>query len=274
MTEILMATYNGAAYLTEQLESLLSQTDQDWQLVVRDDGSSDETPVILQLYAWRMGARMRLLPGEGHIGCLKSYELLLRESRADYCLLADQDDVWLPDKIRHARDCMEATEAEIGKDTPIIAYSDLLVTDAQLHVLGSYRERVKLRPDLLQTPEQLAVNNYVTGCTMMLNRAAMEVALPFGDHAVVHDAVIALSVCARGGRLVDIGHADILYRQHGDNSIGATAVEKAPHYVWRKLTSLGRTLRQQQANYRQARDIIPITPIQFIRNRIHYLLQR
>lgn len=275
MTEVLLATYNGAKYLPPFLDSLLQQSDKDWRLVVRDDGSTDETTAVLQRYRKLFGNRMSIMEdGQKHLGSMRSFERLLAASQADYCLFADQDDIWLPDKIRHARERMLACEAETGADTPTIVYSDLMVTDEQLKVLGTFWQWVKLRPDLLRTPRQMAVNNYVTGCTMMMNRAAIKVSLPFGAHALVHDAVIGLAVCAAGGRIEDIGVADILYRQHGNNEVGAVHVRPGVAYVWQKLMHCGRVIRQQFANYRQARDIIPITPWGFLYNRCKYLLRR
>ncbi len=275
MTEVLLSTYNGAKYLPQQLDSLLQQTDSDWTLVVRDDGSTDGTLAVLQQYQAQFGGRMRVVEdGQKHLGSMRSFERLLAGSQADYCLFADQDDVWLKDKIKHARACMTACEAETGKENPTIVYSDLTVTDENQTVLGTYREWVRLRPDLLQTPQKMAVNNYVTGCTMMINRAAIEVSLPFGEHALIHDAVIGLAVCAAGGRIEDIGRSDILYRQHGDNTVGAIEVRSGGAYWWKKVKGIGTVCRQQYANYRQARDIIPTSLLGFLYNRCNYLWKR
>ena len=275
MTEVLLSTYNGEKYLPQLLDSLIQQTDSDWDLVVRDDGSSDSTIAILQNYKKIFGCRMRIMQDEQkHVGSLRSFEKLLMSSKAEYCMFADQDDVWLKDKIIHARRCMQLCEAQTGKEVPIIVYSDLFVTDGELNVLGTYRNWVKLRTDLLSSPYQMAVNNYVTGCTMMINRAAINVSLPFGKHALVHDAVIGLSVCAAGGKIVDIGETDILYRQHAANEVGAVAVRSGIPYVWRKIKSFKRVFVQQYANYKQARDIISITPWKFLYNRCKYLVMR
>lgn len=275
MTEVLLSTYNGVKYLPQQLDSLLQQTDKEWTLIVRDDGSTDGTLDILRQYKERFGARMSLMQDEQkHIGSLRSFERLLTGSKADYCLFADQDDIWLKDKIKHARERMQECEAETGKDKPTIVYSDLMVTDEKLHVLGTYRQWVRLRPELLLTPQRMAVNNYVTGCTMMINRAAINVSLPFGEHALVHDAVIGLAVCAASGRIEDIGRSDILYRQHLDNAVGAIEVRLNMAYLWNKIKGIGKVYRQQYANYLQACDIIPITPMEFVYNRCKYLFKR
>jgi GT2 family glycosyltransferase len=274
MTEILLSTYNGAKYLSQQLDSLLQQTDRDWTLVVRDDGSTDETKTILQHYQKQFGAGMRIMEDGMHVGSLRSFERLLAASKADYCMFADQDDVWLNEKVTHARQCMARSEAETGPEVPTVVYSDLTVTDEHLQVLGSYREMVKLRPDLLLKPEQMAVNNYVTGCTAMINRAAIKVSLPFGEHALVHDAVIGLAVAAAGGRIVDIGVSDIRYRQHADNVVGAIEVRSGWAYWRKKIKGIKTVCRQQYANYKQARDIIAISPSKFVWNRCMYLIKR
>jgi len=274
MIDILLSTYNGAPYLAQQLDSILAQTVSDWRLLVRDDGSTDGTRAILADYAGRYPERIRLMEADGNVGCVRSFERLLVASDAEYICFADQDDIWLEDKLAHLMAMMKEAEASV-QDVPIVVCSDLQVVTEDLVLIDpSFWHYVRLRPDLLQTPNSLAVCNYVTGCAMLFNRAAREASLPFPPQAYMHDAVVALSTLAKGGVIRICEHRDVLYRQHHDNVLGAVQVKYCWQYVWRKMMSVPSVLRRQLVNYRQAHAVMRIGPLTFMCNRIIYLLRR
>jgi rhamnosyltransferase len=223
-TFIVMATYNGACFLGEQIESLLRQTRRDWTLLVRDDGSSDETLAMLERLA-AIDSRVRLLPSEGRrLGPSQSFGRLLDAAfrlGGERVFLCDQDDVWLPDKVARQLELLRHAEARFGRDTPMIIHSDLEVVDENLRLVhesffASQRlKHVKKRP--LHT---LAVQNFVTGCTLVVNRPALEIALPIPPEAVMHDWWIALCTAGRGRLLFDPAPL-VKYRQHDGNAVGA-----------------------------------------------------
>ena len=163
---ILLATYNGEKYLQAQLDSLVTQSHSDWVLLWRDDGSTDGTRAVMQRFNATIGAArcIEITGTDGRIGATASFMTLLRAA-ADYPLVAfaDQDDVWLPEKLARAVAGLDAvTDSEPGLDR-----ARHLVVDAELHPRG---ELFRLRrppgfPDAL-------VQNVVTGCTAMLNRTA------------------------------------------------------------------------------------------------------
>ena len=110
MIDILMATHNGEEYIGQQLDSIFAQTNQDWQLLCRDDGSNDSTVSIVTQYMTRHPGRIKLLSdNKGRLGVGLNFGELLEHSNADYIMFADQDDVWLPEKIDrgscHAAPC-------------------------------------------------------------------------------------------------------------------------------------------------------------------------
>lgn len=224
MTEILMSTYNGEAYLREQLDSILAQTFSDWRLLVRDDGSTDSTPAILAEYAERFPDRIRIVSdGLHNLGAMRSFEKLLGGSTADYVFFADQDDVWLPEKMERMMAAIRKEEAALPENTPVIIHSDLLVVDAQLQPIAeSFWRYSYLHPDLIDRHLHfLAIANTVTGCAMVMNKASRAVALPFSPDAFMHDASIAVSTKRAGGSIVPLHEALVRYRQHGHNTIGA-----------------------------------------------------
>ena len=99
--EILMATYNGEKYLSEQIESIISQSYENWRLLIRDDNSKDNTVSIIEKYE-KEDNRIRLLRDrKGNLGFIKNFEELLVQSQEDFIMFCDQDDYWEKDKIKN-----------------------------------------------------------------------------------------------------------------------------------------------------------------------------
>lgn len=275
MIDILLSTYNGERWLREQLDSILAQSYGGWRLLIRDDGSTDGTVAIIDEYVRSYPGQIVRLEESCNMGCVWSYEYLLYASTAEYICFADQDDVWLPKKLEHMLKVLMESEKNAAADTPIVVCSDLRVVDADLEVIDeSFWHMVRLRPDLLQNPQQLGTCNYVTGCAMMFNRVAKELALPFAANAYMHDAVVALTTLYRGGKIIISQEKDILYRQHEGNVIGAIRVTKGLPYLWSKLLSMRSVWKRNRRNYLQAKDIIHCGAMTFMYNRIKYLLRR
>lgn len=223
MISILMSTYNGAAYIAEQLDSIIAQSVQDWELIVRDDGSTDGTQEILREYE-KKDVRIRVVDDTERRGAMRGFEWLLeRYGVGEYVAFADQDDVWLQDKLNVCVDRMRQSEREYGSDTPIVVHTDLRVVDSTLNIVAkSFWEYTFIKPDVLnRRAKYLAICNSVTGCTMLMNQAARSVSLPFGEKALMHDSAIAISTMLNHGKVVPVYVQTMLYRQHGDNALGA-----------------------------------------------------
>ena len=223
MITILMSTYNGARYLRTQLDSILRQDMADWRLMVRDDGSSDDTPAILQEYAGR-NARIRVVSDGENKGALRGFEALLAQYGTEgYVAFADQDDEWLPMKLRVCEETLRRAEQRYGTDRPIVVHTDLEVVDADLQPIAkSFWAYSNIHPEISDEEiHYLALCNSVTGCAMMMNQVARRVSLPFGRHAMMHDYAVAMAVKEAGGKIIPIETATIRYRQHGKNALGA-----------------------------------------------------
>jgi hypothetical protein len=217
---ILLSTYNGAQFLSDQLDSLQRQTIADWVLYWRDDGSTDETAAMMQRFMAGPGAgRCHAVANPpGRLGPTGSFMALLRAAvlaEADFgaVAFADQDDVWLPAKL-------ELAVAALRPDPrPTLYCSRQILVDKALHRIGL--SATPRRP--LQFPAALT-QNVATGCTVVLNPAAAR--LVAGSHppaATLHDWWSYLVVSANGGRLVADDTPTVLYRQHGGNAVGAPA---------------------------------------------------
>lgn len=251
---ICMATYNGEAFLAEQIDSILKQTYRNWILFIRDDNSCDRTSEIIAEYA-------RVHPGrifpvqESSLsggGAMQNFSSVLSwvscHYNFSYFMFSDQDDVWLDTKIEKSMAAMQMHEN--GRALPLLVHTDLAVTDRELKVLSksffSYRA---LDPDVTDLPHLLIQNN-VTGCTMLWNKALNDLLRIDCETAVMHDWWVALAACAFG-EIVCLKESTILYRQHGNNTVGASRVNTLG-FIFKRLlghSHVRKTLKQstQQA---------------------------
>ena len=218
--EVVLPTYNGAAYLKEQVDSIHRQTLRPQRLLVRDDGSTDGTRALLAELQQHYGSWLHWLPAEQNLGCSANVNCLLEASRAPYVALADQDDIWLPEKLAQSLALLQRLEQQHGVQRPLLVHSDLELMAADGRRLGStYVQHQRLDPRRT-APEPLALTNVVTGCTAMVNRALLDQALPIPPEALMHDWWLAL-VASRCGAIGWLPQPTVLYRQHGGNVLGA-----------------------------------------------------
>ena len=218
--EVVLPTYNGEPYLEAQLASIDAQTLRPSRVLLRDDGSSDGTQELIARLQQRYGAWLQVLPADGNLGCTANVNRLLQATTSPYVALADQDDLWLPHKLERASALMQELEARLDATTPLLVHGDLELVDADGQRLGCrYLERQRLDPHRC-TPVDLALTNVVTGCTAVLNRALLHKALPIPPEALMHDWWLAL-VASAFGQIGLVEEPGVLYRQHGDNVLGA-----------------------------------------------------
>ncbi len=219
--DILLATYNGEVHLEEQIESLISQDFHGWRLLVRDDGSRDGTLDILSFYAQKYGEKITIVSnGGGNLGPAANFSELMVHSDADYVMWCDQDDLWMPEKIRATLEKMRAMEDEFGNDTPLLVHTNFKVADGGLTVLAESGWQYQKTDPQNDSFARLLVQNVVTGCTAMLNKALCDLVRPIPRGALMHDHWVALTAAAFG----EIGYLSeptLLYRQHGCNQVGA-----------------------------------------------------
>jgi glycosyltransferase involved in cell wall biosynthesis len=218
--DILLATYNGAVYLPAQLDSLLAQTHKDWRVLARDDGSSDSTLSVLETYARNYPEQFKIIRDEGRAGAKVSFSRLIAASSAPYIAFCDQDDVWKPEKLELLLKALRAAERYAEPRTPLLAHCDLEVVNEKLELVNpsfwAYQGIDPVRDGL----SRLLVQNVVTGCAMLCNRALVDVATPIPESAFMHDYWLALIASALG-RIIPVRHALVRYRQHGRNTLGA-----------------------------------------------------
>lgn len=232
--EILLATFNGARFLEQQLDSLFSQSHQDFSVAVRDDLSADGTAEILARHAEKYPNRFSYAVNQERLGAAGNFAALLCESTAPYVMCCDQDDVWLPEKISLTIETLRAAERTNGRETPVLAYSDAVLVDESLHVTdNSFWRKASFKPEGAKL-RNLLVQNLVTGCTMACNRALLKQALPIPvQEVVMHDYWLAL-VAAAFGVMAPIQQQTVFYRQHDRNTIGTakmTVVQRIRRFL-------------------------------------------
>lgn len=207
---VLMSTYNGEKFLREQIDSILYQKDVQVYLYVRDDCSSDNTINILEEYQKK--GLLEYYVGKQNLGAAFSFlELLFDAPDYDYYAFADQDDVWLQDKLINA-----VQELEIVDGEEKLYHSCVEVVDEELNRSGKYFGAVKQYNFITE----LCRNNAV-GCTFVFNRKLREVIREYKPRYIsMHDQWIMLICLGVGGKIVLDSNAYILYRQHQNNAVG------------------------------------------------------
>lgn len=212
--QVLLSAYNGEKFIREQIDSILVQKNVEVELLIRDDGSTDGTKGILRQYE-SIHNNIRVIYGE-NLGVIKSFFTLIEEANgAAYTAFADQDDVWLPEKLFQAVSLLEKEQNVM----PLVYCSAKQLVDEKLNPLPTAIAYNKVRPEF----GNALVENMCTGCTCVMNRKML--LLLKGrqpEFTVMHDFWIYL-VGSCFGRVIYDEKAYILYRQHGKNALGAAS---------------------------------------------------
>ena len=221
MISVCMATFNGGKFIREQLESILSQLPPDAEIIIADDGSTDDTLLVVDSLN---ESRIRVLPAERHLGVIYNFERALRASKGEIVFLADQDDVWLPGKVEM---CLAALNE-----------ADLVMHDAFLLGLSDAFESAWVRNGKLsdiRTYRSGGVANWwknsFTGCCMAFRRKVLDKALPFPKNLPMHDQWLGV-VAEKYFKVSYVDEPLVDYRQHSSN---ATHIEKSPAGVLQKI---------------------------------------
>lgn len=215
LVSIVMATFNGEKYLRKQLDSILQQTYQQFELIVVDDASTDETLSILNKYS-ALDDRIHVFPAEENIGLVANFERGLRLAKGEFIALSDQDDIFRKDKIELL---LTALKDHPKRD---LVLSDLSLIDANdNNIAHSMWRYSKLKPEQGKPFRRLLYGNYATGCAMMIRRRLLDYAIPFPPDCIVHDwwlAVVAAS--SKAGGICLVNKQLTAYRQHASNVLG------------------------------------------------------
>ncbi len=210
---VAITTYNGGLYLDEQILSILCQDLKPAEIIVCDDGSTDDTQQILERY--QSNGHLKFYINPARLGLIENFKKAVSLCNADnYIALSDQDDVWLPNKLSKCAAAMVQIE---DRQQPCMVYTDLTLVDAEQHIINtSFRNEMgqdKYRHDLLS----LLYNNFINGCTILMNRQ-LHIQFESAPPKIYfnHDGWLGL-LAFTFGKVKEIEEPLVLYRKHTNN---------------------------------------------------------
>ncbi|MCP3477064.1 glycosyltransferase family 2 protein [Bradyrhizobium sp. CCGUVB1N3] len=211
-----MATYNGSEHIEEQLQSLASQTHANWELIVSDDGSTDQTREIVHHFAQAVSQKVTIIKGPQQ-GFWKNFLWLVSQTgqaQGDLFAYCDQDDVWLPEKLERATNWFE----KAGQERPGLYF-------ARTELIDEVGKPIGFSPLFCRPPsfQNALVQNIGGGNTMVMNRPARALLAqtPKTVSLIAHDWWTYQLVTAAGGSAFYDPLPAVRYRQHSQNLIGS-----------------------------------------------------
>ena len=211
--DILMATYNGEKYLVEQLDSIINQTYHNWNLLIRDDNSTDKTLEIIQNYH-KKDKRIKILKdNKGNLGIVRNFEELLKSSESEFIMFSDQDDIWVENKLD-----MYLKMIEKIKNKGFMIHSDAILFDKNKSNI--LKDTFISKKAINRGLENVFFNYFVQGATILISKEIKNFILPFPKEVYLHDRYIHL-ISELFFERIFVNKALIYYRQHGDNQMGA-----------------------------------------------------
>ena len=211
--DILMATYNGQKYLVEQLDSIINQTYHNWNLLIRDDNSTDKTLEIIQNYH-KKDKRIKILKdNKGNLGIVRNFEELLKSSESEFIMFSDQDDIWVENKLD-----MYLKMIEKIKNKGFMIHSDAILFDKNKSNI--LKDTFISKKAINRGLENVFFNYFVQGATILISKEIKNFILPFPKEVYLHDRYIHL-ISELFFERIFVNKALIYYIQHGDNQIGA-----------------------------------------------------
>jgi glycosyltransferase involved in cell wall biosynthesis len=216
--QILLATYNGENFLREQLDSIINQEYKFWELLIHDDGSNDNTIVILNEYQNNFPNKIRLLIDKKIFSSASKNFFHLIENRSRevslYCL-SDQDDIWHKSKLKFI---VERYNTKEDKE-PLLIHSDLSLIDDKGKLLENSHNKLINHQKNSITKNTTLYYNAVPGCALSINSALAD-KISYNKNMVMHDWWILLSAIYENTNVIYIDFPLVKYRQHSGNVLG------------------------------------------------------
>lgn len=210
---VLLSTYNGEKYLRELLNSVLNQTDVDFQIFVRDDGSSDSTVEILKEYQEK--GLLTLGDCGKNLGFSRSFSWLIDNAPyCDYYACCDQDDIWLPKKLSNAVSALSACD-----DIPALYNTNLIVVGKDLKEI-TRKSHIHRSANPKKPFAETVLQNMVYGCTVVFNNKLRELYKTIPSHLIFSHDYTLTGLATAFGKAVYEENPQILYRQHDNNTVG------------------------------------------------------
>lgn len=217
MISVCLATFNGREFLREQLQSILLQLSDDDEVIISDDGSTDDTLGMIEDMA---DPRLKVVGEQGGLGVIKNFERALNAAAGDIVFLSDQDDLWLDGKVK------KSVEA-LGSSLLVVTDCKVVNKDLELVSKSFFKHRGS-GPGLFKN---IYRNSYL-GCCMAFRRELLDVALPIPPSAAMHDIWLG-SMAELLGEVSFINEPCLLYRRHGSNH--SQTAETSSNSLFKKI---------------------------------------
>ncbi|MDD3569496.1 MAG: glycosyltransferase family 2 protein [Lachnospiraceae bacterium] len=278
MISILLASYNGEKYIAQQIESIINQTYGDFILYINDDCSTDKTYEIEKLFEAKYPKKIKVTRNEKNSGSAKyNFMKMMLNHKDDYIMLCDQDDVWLPKKIEITLKKMQQLEKNNGGRKPILVHSDLKIVDDNLNIIAPSFKKFMYADYNKTCLNNLLIQNIVTGCTVMYNRALGELIIKPEGYMVMHDWWLAI-IAAAFGSIHHVNEPTILYRQHNNNSVGVRNMRSLKFIILYMVKfktikrALTDTYRQAEAFYKSYKELLNVRQKKLLKT--YYMLPK
>ena len=219
MISVCMATYNGEKYIKEQISSILSEIGWEDELIVSDDNSTDMTIDIIKSFK---DPRIQLFINPGPSGVNKNFENALKKTNGDIIFFSDQDDIWLPGKVKACKDALTKCDC---------VFHDAIVIDSDGKVISTSFCGDKIPSGSFW--KNLWKTSYM-GCRMAINKRALNYVLPYPDKILCFQEGWVASMIAIKSKVNFIDFKGIKYRRHGSNLSCTTG--KSPYSFIKKLS--------------------------------------
>jgi len=232
--QVLLSVYNGEKYLAAQIQSIVNQTHRHWELLIKNDQSTDGSLAIIEEFTQAYPNQIKLINTLVGGNATRSFMGFLPLVSAPYLMFCDQDDVWFPNKISISLQTLQQVE----KENPIaLVFSDMEVVDSDLNLLhASFLKQHQLNPNWRNNAYYVMAQSLAAGCTMMFTKKLVDTLNPIDDALFQHDHWLLIHA-AYYGKIGFINQSTLKYRQHNSNSLGAHGI--SVNYFISKLKSLG-----------------------------------
>lgn len=200
---VAMCTYNGERFVEEQLKSMLNQTYKNFEIIITDDGSSDNTIEIINKYISK-DDRIKLYINENNLGFVKNFEKSISLCTGDYIALADQDDIWKINKLEYFIENIKEN---------ILIYSDAILIDDKGESLNAFLIAPKNQLVSGSNNKAFLLSNCVSGNTLMFKKELINEILPIPKNTRFHDMWIAF-VASTYGSIIAVDEPMTYYRRY------------------------------------------------------------
>lgn len=239
--DVVICSYNGSKYLAEQIHSITIQSILPEKIFISDDGSTDGTIELIQRIKSTSPIPIVFLSNLEKKGPIGNFIQAIKNSQAEYVFLSDQDDIWVDDKIEnYERELVKISSDDSNK--PLLLFSDAVVIDVHKNIIHDSFLSFERNNVPFNMKNRLLVQNFVQGATVCLNQRLVQL-VRYNDNIVMHDWWLAL-IAIFTGKIYFINKPLIMYRQHENNSVGATGY--SVKRVFSKLFSLNKIIYENR----------------------------